>query len=120
MGDIILVYCLQNILIFSLIFWGLTWGGEFFFKKKNHLTKKQFYECGYKATSEMNIQININFTLVCIFLILYDVEFLFLYPVFFNMLSITMIQFFILIFFLFMIVLSLYYDWQLNALNWQI
>ena len=120
MGDIVLFFFFQNILIFSLIFWVLTWAGEFFFKQKSHVSKKQFYECGYKTLSEMNIQLNINFTLLCIFLILYDVEFIFLFPFLFNISFVSLLEFFFFIFFLFFVLLSLLYDWQLNALNWQI
>ena len=120
MGDIVLIYLLQNILIFGVIFWLLTWGAEYFYSKKNHLTKKQFYECGFKANAELNIQININFPMLCIFLILYDIEFTLLLPLLFNISSISLIEFFLFVLFILLIVLSLIYDWQFNALNWQV
>jgi NADH:ubiquinone oxidoreductase subunit 3 (subunit A) len=119
MGDIIILYFLQNVLIFGVIFWLLTWGAEYFFKKKNHLTKKQFYECGFRTLSELNIQININFSMICVFLILYDIEFTLLFPILFNILYLNFFSFFILIFFIFLIILSLFYDWQMNSLMWQ-
>ena len=87
MGDIIILFLIQNIVIFCLIFWVLTWIGEFYYKKKNHSTKRNFYECGFKSTSDVNIQINFNFSMICVFLILYDIEFTLLIPVFFNLLS---------------------------------
>ena len=99
MGDIVLIFLFQNILIFLIIFWLLTWGGEYFYKVKNHAAKKQFYECGFKTVSDLNIQINVNFAMLCIFLILYDVEFIFLFPFLFN---ISVVGFFqILVFFFF-------------------
>ena len=84
MGDIIVLFLIQNVLIFLIIFWLLTWGAEYFFKKKNHLTKKHFYECGFRTLSDLNIQINLNFSMMCIFLILYDIEFTFLFPLLFK------------------------------------
>ena len=48
--------------------------------------KKQFYECGFKSISDINIQINLNFVMLCIFLILYDIEFTFLFPILFKVL----------------------------------
>jgi len=118
-GDIVIFFFLQNILIFCLIFWFLTWGGEYFFKKKNHFTKRKFYECGFNSLTDVNIQININFTLLCVFLILYDIEFTFLYPILFNLWNTTIIQFVFLFLFLLLVVFSLIYDWQVNALSWQ-
>ena len=70
MGDIVMLFFIQNIFVFSLIFWALTVLGSFFYRKKNHFMKKQFYECGFKVISDINIQINLNFILLCVFLIL--------------------------------------------------
>lgn len=119
MGDAVIPFIFQNIMVFCMIFWGLTVGGGFFYKKKDHTSKKQFYECGFKSLTDSNINININFTLLCIFLVLYDVEFTLLFPILFNLSLITMYQCIILYFFIFFIIISLYYDYILNALNWQ-
>lgn len=118
MGDIILSYLLINVLIFGLIFWGLTWGAEYFFKKKIHSTKKQFYECGFKSTAELNVQINLNFSMLCVFLVLYDVEFTMLFPVLFNFGAVSFFEYIVFLGFVGLIVLSLIYDWQMHTLNW--
>ena len=119
MGDILIFYLIQNVFIFGLIFWFLTWGAEYFFTKKIHLSKKQFYECGFRTLSELNIQINLNFSLLCVFLVLYDVEFTFLFPILFNSFLVSFYEFFFFIFFLLFILLSLLYDYIYNALSWQ-
>lgn len=119
MGDIIVIFFLQNVFIFTLIFWGLTVLGSYFYKKKNHTSKRQFYECGFKVFSDINIQINLNFAMLCVFLILYDIEFVLLFPILFNILNITIYQFIFFLAFVLLIILSLYYDWQTNALSWQ-
>lgn len=119
MGDIVMLFFVQNIIIFSVIFWGLTVLGSYFYKKKNHKTKRNFYECGFKSTSDLNFQINLNFIMICIFLVLYDIEFTFLFPVLFNLTSVFFFQYIIFLVFIFLIILSLYYDIVLNALSWQ-
>jgi NADH:ubiquinone oxidoreductase subunit 3 (subunit A) len=120
MGDVLFLYIINNVMIFGLIFWFLNWGAEYFYTKKNHKEKKKFYECGFKSISELNIQINVNFSLMVIFLVLYDVEFKFNFPLFFNCLNINFFMFFIFFVFYFFIVLSLFYDYIFNALSWQI
>lgn len=119
-GGILVLFLIQNILTFCVIFWLLTWAGEYFFKKKNHKTKKNFYECGFKSTVDLNVQINFNFSLLCVFLILYDIEFMFLVPFYFNLYNLFWFQYLVLAFFIYLILFSLIYDWQMNALNWQI
>lgn len=119
MGDIIIFFFCQNIIVFSLIFWVLTWACEYFYKKRTHISKKQIYECGFKTFDSLNIQINLNFILLCIFLVLYDIEFVFLIPVIFNIQSLYLLSYVILLIFVFLILLSLVYDWQMHALSWQ-
>lgn len=81
--------------------------------------KKQFYECGFKVISDVNLQINLNFILLCVFLILYDIEFTLLFPALLNFSNIVVFQYVIFLLFVVLIVLSLYYDIQMNALSWQ-
>lgn len=119
MGDIVILYLMQNILVFGCIFWLLTWGAEYFFTKKTHLAKKQFYECGFRTLTELNVQINLNFSMLCVFLILYDIEFTFLYPFLFNYSAIYFLEIVIVCFFLWLVIFSVYYDWQFNSLSWQ-
>ncbi len=118
MGDIVMLFFIQNIIIFSFIFWALTLLSSYFYKKKNHKTKRSFYECGFKSISDINIQININFIMICVFLILYDIEFTFLFPYLFNLQNSYSPQFFFFLIFVFLIIISLYYDILLNSLSW--
>nr|YP_010411970.1 NADH dehydrogenase subunit 3 [Tetrahymena rostrata]QBI37939.1 NADH dehydrogenase subunit 3 [Tetrahymena rostrata]URP31130.1 NADH dehydrogenase subunit 3 [Tetrahymena rostrata] len=120
MGDAIVIILIQNVLIFCVIFWLLTWGAEFFYTNKQQATKKQFYECGFKTMSELNIQINFNFFMLAVFLILYDIEFTFLFPILFNYYLFTIVEFSLIFTFLMLIVASLWYDWVHNALSWSI
>ena len=119
MGDVILIVFFKNILIFSLIFWILLVVCGFFYKIKNQTSKRHFCECGFKSLSDLNIQINVNFIMLCVFLILYDIEFTLLFPILLNSLLVSVLQYIIFILFIILILASLLYDWQVNALTWQ-
>lgn len=119
MGDITAPFMVVNVVIFCMIFWALTILGELYYRKAEHTSKKQYYECGFKSLSANHIGVNINFTLLAVFLILYDVEFVVLYPALFNFSIITFSQYVFFIVFIVFILVSLYYDYQVNALNWQ-
>lgn len=118
MGDAIIFNLIQNVLIFGIIFWLLTWGAEYFYTNKQQLTKRQFYECGFKSISELNIQVNFNFFMLAVFLILYDVEFTLLFPVLFNFSFISLLEFIFFIIFISLIIVSLFYDYIHNVLSW--
>jgi NADH:ubiquinone oxidoreductase subunit 3 (subunit A) len=117
MGDIVLFYFFQNMFIFCCIFWLLTWVGEYFYKKKDQFSKKQFYECGFRNITEIHVQTNFNYIIFAVFLVLYDVEFMFLVPLIFNFSCIALLQLSALIIFMVFFLFSLYYDWQMKALN---
>jgi len=90
---------------------------EYFFLKKFHKLKKQFYECGFKNLSEINLQINISYIYFIFFFILYDSEIFLLYPIIFNYINITFYQLILLFIFLFCIILSFIYDELNNSFN---
>nr|NP_039469.1 unnamed protein product [Paramecium aurelia]P15579.1 RecName: Full=NADH-ubiquinone oxidoreductase chain 3; AltName: Full=NADH dehydrogenase subunit 3 [Paramecium tetraurelia]AAA79262.1 unknown protein [Paramecium tetraurelia]CAA34036.1 unnamed protein product [Paramecium aurelia] len=120
MGSMTLLFFVEHVFIFCMIFWLLTWVAEYFFKSKNNKQKHQFYECGIRALSELNIQINLNFSIVCVFLILYDVEFIFMYPFFFNFFLVNAGAFLVFFVFLFFVFYSLVYDSVQNSLALQL
>lgn len=115
MGSIILLAFIQNVFLFCLIFWALTWLGEWYANPKEHKTKRQFYECGFKALSDINLQVNLNFSLVCAFLILYDVEFTFLFPFLFNFSTADTLALYLVALFFCLLILALIYDVNYNA-----
>lgn len=115
MGSIIIFAFVQNVFLFSLIFWLLTWLGEWYANPKEHKTKRQFYECGFKAISDVNIHVNLNFSLICVFLILYDIEFTFLYPLLFNWSTVDALAFFLAGVFIALLIFALIYDLNYNA-----
>jgi NADH:ubiquinone oxidoreductase subunit 3 (subunit A) len=115
MGSIILMAFIQNVFIFCMVFWALTWVGEWYAGPKEHKTKRQIYECGFRALSDLNLEVNLNFSLVCAFLILYDVEFTFLFPFLFNSSMVDSAAFFAAGCFFTLLVLALFYDFNQNA-----
>lgn len=119
MGDSSILFFLTNVILFGLIFWLLTWGAEVFYSKNKYKNSRQFYECGFKSISELQIQVNMNFSMLCVFLILYDVEFLLLFPFLFNISYVSFFEFFIFSFFFFLVIISFFFDMQYNSFNWQ-
>ncbi len=116
----VILFFLKNVLVFSLIFWALLLLSSYFYKIKNQASKRHFCECGFKSLSDINIQININFVMLCIFLILYDIEFTLLFPILFNIWNAGLLEYTYLMLFVLLIIASLFYDWQTNSLSWQV
>jgi NADH-quinone oxidoreductase subunit A len=82
-------------------------------------SRKDFYECGFKPQKQKPIQLPMQFLLICIFFLLYDIELIFLFPYVSTVLFAGLHDFMLFFFFFFMLLLSLFIDYERHALYWQ-
>ena len=71
------------------------------------ITRKDFYECGFRPQTQKPIKLPIQFLLICVFFLLYDIELVFLFPYVSGILFSGLYDFFLLIFFFFFFFLVL-------------
>jgi len=109
-----------NATLFSFIFWIITFLLKFYYSNKNFNYKLNFYECGFKSLTNIKVQYNINFTLIMLFLLIYDGEFLILIPFALNISIINFTSIILLILFITLLVVTIVYDMLYNSLEWQI
>lgn len=109
---------------FSTVFF---WNGstfvlrEDFFKNYNLFNQKgDVHECGFSGIEEPLKKLEIQYSILSIFFIIYEIEFLIFLPFFLN---ITFVDFYTLclIFFLFFIILfSYWYEWEYYLLHFSL
>ena len=116
----VLLLLIINAIIFSFIFWILTYLAKNFYSNKYYNYKLNFYECGFKSITNIKINYNINYILLILFLIIYDGEFLILIPFSLNVSMYTFLSISLLLFFLVWLLCSLLLDYAYNALDWQV
>nr|YP_010538713.1 NADH dehydrogenase subunit 3 [Sclerotia fui]UYE92324.1 NADH dehydrogenase subunit 3 [Sclerotia fui] len=83
--------------------------------------KSSPFECGFDPKSSARIPFSLQFFLIAMIFLIFDVEITLLLPLVLTM-KITSIQTFSMITFLFILILliGLYYEWKSGALNWAI
>lgn len=83
------------------------------------IARRDFYECGFRPTTQKPIRVPIQFLLICIFFLLYDIELIFLFP----LVSVTtfsgLYDLVLIIFFFLVLLISLVIDFNRHALVWQ-
>lgn len=114
------VQLILNAVIFSFIFWILTFAAKSLYSNKYYDYKLNFYECGFKNITKKKISYEINYVMVMLFLLLYDGEFLVLIPFALNNECFTLEVYFALLLFLVWLVVALLFDYAMSALDWQI
>jgi NADH:ubiquinone oxidoreductase subunit 3 (subunit A) len=80
------------------------------------ISRRDFYECGFRPITQKPVRIPIQFLLICIFFLLYDIELVFLFP----LTSVTtfsgLYDFNLLLFFFALLFISLVIDYNRHAL----
>ena len=86
---------------------------RFGFVKPN---RRDFYECGFKPQTQKPIKVSLQFLIICIFFLLYDIELIFLFPFASSVTFIGLFDTLLLMFFFFVLYLSLQVDYNRHAL----
>lgn len=82
-------------------------------------SRRDFYECGFRPQTQKPIRLPIQFLLICVFFLLYDIELIFLFPYVSGVTFSGFYDFILLFFFFFLFLLSLIVDYERHALYWQ-
>lgn len=83
------------------------------------IARRDFYECGFKPQTQKPIRLPIQFLLICVFFLLYDIELVFLFPYVSGVVFSGLYDFLLVLFFFFLFLLSLIIDYERHALYWQ-
>ena len=79
-------------------------------------SRRDFYECGFRPQSQRPIVVSIQFLLICVFFLLYDIELVFLFPFVSGYSHQGLYDVLLLGFFFIILLKSLYIDYDRNAL----
>ena len=82
-------------------------------------TRRDFYECGFKPQTQRPVRISLQFLLICVFFLLYDIELVFLFPFVSGITYTGLYDSILLILFFGVLLISLNVDYERHALYWQ-
>ena len=83
------------------------------------LGRRDFYECGFRPQTQKPVKLPIQFLLICVFFLLYDIELIFLFPYVSGVLFAGFYDFILLVLFFLLFLFSLVIDYERHALYWQ-
>ena len=83
-------------------------------------SRREFYECGLKPQVQRPPRLTIQFILVCVFFIVYDIELIFSYPLVSYLANHSLLESFIFGFLYGTFVMSLVYDIDRLLTKWRI
>ena len=86
--------------------------------KENNWEKNSSYECGFEPFTDARNAFNIQFYIIGILFIIFDIEISFLLPWAINLGNLGLFSFWIMVLFLFFLIIGFIYEWKKGALNW--
>lgn len=90
-------------------------------KIKFNFNKSAPFECGFDPFNKSRIPFSLNFYLIAIIFLIFDIEISIILPIILNLKISNIIYFNIIfsIFFIF-IIFTIFYEWKFGSLNWKI
>lgn len=82
--------------------------------------KLSVYECGFDPFESARIKFDIQFYILAILFIIFDIELVYLLPWVLMVNQLGFLAFNVVLSFLLIIILGFYYEWVKNALDWNV
>ena len=80
------------------------------------ISRRDFYECGFKPVTQKTIRLPIQFLLICVFFLLYDIELIFLFPFVSGVTFVGFYDIMIILLFFTVLFFSLIFDFNRHAM----
>ena len=112
------IYLIYYFIISFAITVSLIAAGFILSSKETSFEKISSYECGFEPFGDAHSIFNIQFFVVGILFMLFDLELAYLFPWVLNLGNISIFSFFIMFFFLILLTIGFIYEWKKGALDW--
>jgi len=80
------------------------------------LSRRDFYECGFRPQTQKPIRLPIQFLLICVFFLLYDIELVFIFPYVSGIMFSGFYDAILLFLFFLLFLISIVIDYERHAL----
>ena len=109
-------HSLVSVIIISifpfLLFWMSTLYSIFFSKNGKNIISREFYECGFKTINDNTTVLDIQYSLIGLIFLIYEMEIIIFVPLFLNYYGYSLIYLLLILFSLFIIIFSYIYEWD--------
>jgi NADH-quinone oxidoreductase subunit A len=95
---------------------GITWA---FVPKRYRTQKTSPYECGFQSFGSAKFNFDVQFFIVAILFVIFDVEIIFMYPWAKSLGYTGFWGFFTMLVFVGILTVGFFYEWVKGALNWK-
>lgn len=119
MGGTTVIASIISMSVFGFIlYWGSMIYSYMFSRQGRNINARDYYECGFKSVPDSKIVIDINFSIIGLIFLIYEMEIILLVPLLLNWYGIPIMALSLTSFFILILGLSYWYEWEKKAFNW--
>lgn len=112
---IYIISALVVVVVFGVLLYLISF---IFVQRSLNLEKISIYECGFEPFEHTRSVFNVNFYLIAILFIIFDLEVIFLFPWVLVLVHVGFFGMFTMLLFLCLVGLVYIYEWLIGALDW--
>lgn len=83
-------------------------------------SRREFYECGFKPVVQKPVQFTVQFLVVCMFFVIYDIELIFSFPLVSTTSNHALVEVLIFTILYGSFILSLFFDFDQALTDWRV
>lgn len=119
-GQSILLFTLGILILVLFLHWVTVLYGHFFARQGRNIMYRDFYECGFRMVPDTRFMLDLQFSILGIIFLVYDMEIVLVTPLLVNILQLPFFAPLLVCLIIFILALSYRFEWDHHTLNWSL
>lgn len=113
-------FTLAVLILILLFYWITIIYAHFFGRQGRNYLYREFYECGFKAVPDVRFALDIQFSIIGLVFLIYDMEIVLLTPLLVNLLQLNTLAWSVSLSIILLLAISYWYEWDKYTFAWTI
>ncbi len=119
-GASFLLITIAVVILILFLYWVTMLYAHMFTRRGRNLLYRDFYECGFRMVPDIRFMLDLQFSVIGIIFLIYDMEIVLLTPLLVNLLQLPYTAVVLVLFILIILGLSYWFEWDHHTLNWSL
>lgn len=119
-GPSFILFFLATLILVLFLYYVTMAYSHSFSRHGRNIMYRDFYECGFKTIPDIRFMLDIQFSVIGIIFLIYDMEIVLITPLLVNLHHLPITATFLALSILFILGISYWYEWEHHTLNWSL
>ena len=119
-GASFIIFTIAVFILILFLYWITILWSHLFARRGRHILYRDFYECGFRMVPDLRFLLDIQFSILGIIFLVYDMEIVLLTPLLVNLLQLPNIVIVLVLLILTILTISYWFEWEHHTLHWSL